>query len=389
MARTGAASAGVRESNAAAVLSAVRVDGPLARAEIARRTGLSMPTVSRQVGVLIDHRLLRELPDAARNGGLGRPTVPVDLDTGVVAACGVHIGVSTTTYALTDVRGRLLDSEHVPTAPAADVLEQLAERVLALCARRPDRTIIGVGLVTGGRVDQEWGTLDHDRIGWSGVPAREVLRRATGLPVHLGAHVPAMASAELLFGSAGRADSALYFYARQVVGAAFAAHGRLHRGPGEVGTIAHLPVGGDVPCPCGRTGCLEVTVAEDRLVADAVREGVLAEPGIGALYAAARAGDPGAHRLLGQRAAALGRAVGLLRDIVNPDLVVLGGQAITDAPEYFGDLVRAYEATTALPRPGIVERTRFGPHVQAMAACTGLLAELYERPFSVLAAVPG
>ncbi|WP_176879519.1 ROK family transcriptional regulator [Prauserella marina] len=379
---------GVRESNAASVLGAIRVDGPLSRAAIARHTGLSMPTVSRQVAALIELGLLREVADQSGVRAVGRPTVPVDLNDDVIAACGVHLGVSTTTYGLTNLRGRLLGSERMatPAGGPEEVLSRIAAEVRGFLRHWPERRIIGVGFAIGGQIDAERGLLDHERLGWRKVPARAVLEGVTGLPVYLDGHVPAMAAAELLFGAAGRAESSLYFYAREMVGVAVAVHGRLHRGPGQSGSIAHLPVGGDVPCSCGRTGCLEATVAELAVVERAVKAGVIAEPDIGLLRAAAEAGDPTADEILAERARALGTAAGILRDVVNPELVVLGGQAITDAPGYLGELLRTFADTTALPGTDLVEVTRFGPDVQAMAACTGLLTQLYDHPLSVLGA---
>ncbi|GLZ39312.1 ROK family transcriptional regulator [Actinokineospora sp. NBRC 105648] len=381
---------GVRAANAAAVLAVIRREGPLSRAAIGEHTGLSMPTVSRQVAALIEIGLLREFPELVPAGAIGRPRVPIDLDDTVFAACGVHIGVSTTTYGLADLRGNLLDSEEIPTPPgsAEDALAHIAGKVRSFLRRWSRRTVVGIGLASGGLVDTERGLLDHERLGWHRVPAADLLHRATGYPVHLDGHVAAMANAELLFGWGPRVSSLLYFYAREVVGMVLAVDGSLHRGPGGGGSIAHLPIGGDTRCPCGSTGCLEATVADRTVAENAVRQGVVAEPDIRLVRAAARAGEPAAQRLLADRAAALGRAVGLLRDALNPDRVVLGGQAITDPAERLPDLLHAFATTTTLPGADIVSVTRFGPTLQATAACTGLLNRLFDHPLDLLEPAP-
>jgi predicted NBD/HSP70 family sugar kinase len=108
----------------------------------------------------------------------------------------------------------------------------------------------------------------------------------------------------------------------------------------------------------------------------------------GLLRQAAEAGDGTAVGILRQRAATLGKAVGILRDVLDPELVVLGGQAITEAPDYLEDLLAGFAANTTLPGTGLIEVTRFGPDVPAMAACTGLLSQLYHHPSAVLAAPP-
>ncbi|WP_051386444.1 ROK family transcriptional regulator [Actinokineospora inagensis] len=381
----------VRAANAAAVLAVIRREGPLSRAAIGEHTGLSMPTVSRQVAVLIELGLLREVPELVPVGAIGRPRVPIHLDDTVYAAAGVHIGVSTVTYGLADLRGALLDAEEIPTpqGSAEDALAHIAGKVRAFLRRWPRRKVVGIGLASGGLVDAEHGVLDHDRLGWYRVPAADLLRRATGYPVHLDGHVAAMANAELLFGWGPRVSSLLYFYAREVVGIAFALDGVLHRGPGGGGSVAHLPVGGDIRCPCGATGCLEVTVADRTVAEKAVAAGVVDEPDIKLVRAAATAGDPTAVALLTDRATALGRAVALLRDALNPDRVVLGGQAITDPAERLPDLLGAFARATALPGTDIVSATRFGPTLQATAACTGLLNRLFDHPLDLLDQAPG
>nr|WP_253854055.1 ROK family transcriptional regulator [Prauserella alba] len=377
----------MRESNAAAVLAAARTDGPLSRAELARLTGLSMPTVSRQVTALTDLALLREAPEMATGGGIGRPTVPLRLDDDVIAACGIHIGIVTTTYGLTNLSGQLLGSERIatPQGSATDVLRAVGEEVSTFLAEWPQRHIIGVGLAIGGQVDADRGLLDHGPLGWRGVPARAVLEQVTGLPVHLDGHVPAMATAELLFGVSGRAASSLYFYAREMAGVAVAVDGVLHRGPGQSGSIAHLPVGSDVPCGCGRTGCLEATVAERAVVERARSAGIITGSALSDLVAAAET-DRRAREILTERARALGRAIAMSRDLVNPELVVLGGQAITEAPTYLDTVREEFAAATTLPGTDLITVTRFGRNVQAMAACTGLLAQLYDHPLSLLGA---
>jgi predicted NBD/HSP70 family sugar kinase len=302
-----------------------------------------------------------------------------------VAACGVHVGVTTTTLGLTTLRGRLLGSERIatPSGPAEDALGRIGCQVREFLSRWQARTVIGLGFATGGHVDDEHGTVTHDRLGWRAAPARAALEPVTGLRVRLDGHVPAMATAELLFGRAGRADSVLYFYARQVVGIAVAVHGRLHRGPTSSGSVAHLHVGSGVRCPCGKTGCLEATVAEHTVVQEALQRGVIAAPEIGLLHEAADAGDRTAAGILRARAHSLGTAVGILRDALDPESVVLGGQAITAAPDHLGDLRAGFVASTTLPGTDLLEVTRFGPDVQAMAACSGLLAQLYADPIAV------
>ncbi|TDD53183.1 ROK family transcriptional regulator [Saccharopolyspora elongata] len=138
------------------MLGAIRQAGPLSRAAIEHRIALSTPTVSRQVTTLIDLGVVREVPELTRFGAVGRPRVPVDIDETVLAACGVHVGVSTTTIGLADLRGRLLAGETIPTPVGVpeDVLDFLADRIRAFLRRRPERGVVvrpGAGRPAVGR----------------------------------------------------------------------------------------------------------------------------------------------------------------------------------------------------------------------------------------------
>ncbi|WP_369028228.1 ROK family protein, partial [Nocardia farcinica] len=129
--------------------------------------------------------------------------------------------------------------------------------------------------------------------------------------------------------------SSLYFYVRETAGVAVTLDGRVHTPSSGPGSIAHLPTGSDVDCTCGRKGCFEVTVGDRALHARAVGRGIIpAHNGTGGttiadLYRAAADGSQPARDLLAERATMLGQTVALIRDLLNPDRVVLGGQAFT------------------------------------------------------------
>ena len=158
-----------------------------------------------------------------------------------------------------DLRGRIVAQDRRPhqgTDPA-QVLGGLAARLPRLIAAHgAGRTVLALGVATGQWVDPATGVIvDHPRLGWRDVPARELLGAATGLPVHVDSHSRALARAEQLFGAVATRDSAVVLFVGAVVDAAFATGGTVHRGPRSgAGSVAHLPVGpDDAGGPRGRT----------------------------------------------------------------------------------------------------------------------------------------
>jgi predicted NBD/HSP70 family sugar kinase len=237
-----------RAASAAAVLRAVLLHGPVPRSRIAELSGLSPATVTRLFPLLADRGLLRELGEPEAGQTLGRPRVPVDLDVSGWAVLGVHIGVRRSVFGLLDLRGRLLaagESEHEDSSPEA-VIAQAGARLRAMGERVAGRRrVLGLGVITGGRVDVEGGRLEEQPgLGWHDVDLRAAFARRTGLPVFVDEHVRAMATAEGLFGRARQAGSLGYLYVGNTLGFAYSADGAVHRGSrAAAGEIAHLPLG--------------------------------------------------------------------------------------------------------------------------------------------------
>jgi predicted NBD/HSP70 family sugar kinase len=390
---------GLPDGAAASVFRAARMRGPIARDAIAQVTSLSIATVNRQVASLLDAGLLRERPDLAASGAIGRPRVPVEINHEPYLTLGLHIGARTTSIAATDLFGRTLDVVETPTprtghAAALDALAGSARRYLSRWHRRRP---LWVGVAMGGVVDPATGTVDHPRLGWTGAPVGAVFAETIGLPVSVAVHVDAMAGAELLLGmrrfpragssalrASGSSLTSLYVYARETVGYALAIGGRVHSPATGPGTIAALPVQSEL---LGGTGRLESTVSDEAVLAAARRLGVIradaAQRAPATVLRAARAGSATARELLAERARVLGSAVALLRDMLNPDDLVVGGQAFSEYPEGMADVEAAYAKSSTLP-PRDIRVTAFGNRVQEAGAGVVSLGGLYADPIGAM-----
>jgi predicted NBD/HSP70 family sugar kinase len=174
----------------------------------------------------------------------------------------------------------------------------------------------------------------------------------------------AAAIAEGRLGAARGARSFAWVYVGSGVGASIVVDGRIvygkHGYSGELGHCAVLDNG--APCGCGRIGCLE-TVASGAAIeaaarARATRNGRLQRPtgwrgfDTFAVAAAARSGDVMAREILASAGEYLGMGISYLLNLLNPEMVVLGGRVI-QAGEYFVDPVRASVAKHAMRGDGI------------------------------------
>ena len=377
-----------RTSNASAVLQAAADHGPVARSTIARLAGLSAAAVSRLCADLSGAGLLREVPEAATARGVGRPHVPVEVDTGRRVACGLHIAARHATLGLVDLRGRVVARERLAHqgADPQQVLRRLAGRIPAFIGEHAGgRVPLGLGVASGGWVDPEHGMImENASLGWRRVPVRAVLRAQTGLPVHVDSHSRALARAEQMFGDARARASVVHLFVGNVVDAAFATGSAVHHGPGSAaGAVAHLPLPGrDDPCDCGRRGCLQAAVSDRALELRAARAGITPGPAFPALLAAAGAGDRRAVALFTERARLIGAAAALLLDVLNPELLVVTEAGVIYLPGCLDELrLAAGRRARAGGDPGRpVIATSFGGDALPVAAGAVLLDAVYANP---------
>ncbi|MEU8624622.1 ROK family transcriptional regulator [Streptomyces sp. NPDC048669] len=403
-----------RLAGTGSVFGAILDHGPVARSTVARLTGLSPASVTGHVAQLLARGLVRESAETTGPRGIGRPHIPVEIDTGRYLVAGAHIAVAHSTVSLMDLRGRIVAEDRQPhrTTDPHRMLGELAARLPRLTAAHAGgRTVLALGLATGHRVDPVAGVIvEHPQLGWRDVPARDILSAATGLPVHVDSHSRALARAEQLFGEESTRTSTVLLFVGAVVDAAFATEGAMHRGPRSgAGSVAHLPLGtggtggaggageageagaggGADPCSCGRTGCLQSEVSERAMVRRAVAQGLVVES-FRELLDRALAGDPRAVALFRRRARLVGRAAALLLDMFDPEVLVVVEPGAGRMPECLADL-RAEVAERSWvcedPERAVVP-TSFTGAVLATAGGAVALGALYADPLGPWPALP-
>lgn len=217
----------------------------------------------------------------------------------------------------------LLDACH-------SLLEEIGER------RRP----VAVGIGFGGPVDAAAGVIrrSHHVRGWAGRPLTRVFSEALGLPAYLENDANAAALAEALFGAGRGADPVLYVNVGTGIGGGLVVGGRVHRGAHfNAGEIGHLVLVPDGPkCPCGKHGCLEALASGDaigRMARERRDAGMLAGSALAAVKLLtgqvvgeyAEHGDEVARAIVAEAGEYLGWALALSVNLLDPQIVVVGG----------------------------------------------------------------
>jgi glucokinase-like ROK family protein len=338
----------VKAHNVQAILRTLLHQGATSRVRIAHLTGLSTTTITNLVNELVEQGIVVEDGiEPNRGGGVGRPRIPLRLVPSARYAVGVHIGVGNVRVAAIDLFGRLqnyLVMSHATEDPADEVLDRVVamiQQAVAEAGISPER-MVGVGVGASGLVDPRTGVnVLAPNLNWRDLPLRDILSQRLSTPVCVDNNVRAMALAEAMFGAGQEVNTLAFVYARVGVGAGFVVGGAVYRGSqagaGEIGHTTIVPVGG-ATCRCGNTGCLETLVSEPEIVRlaqglaarhpDSILAAKLADPcqpAIERIFEAARMGDKETQAMLQERAHYMGIALANLVNVVNPDMIIMGG----------------------------------------------------------------
>jgi predicted NBD/HSP70 family sugar kinase len=327
----------VRATNLAAVLGHLRAHAPCSRAAIAAGTGLNKATVTSIVADLITQRLARETEQTQNH--VGRPATLLVLDGSAYAAIGMEIGARGLTAIAYDSAGGQLLRWH-RSGPGADAPPAKTIAAAAALARRAisavhssGRDVLGLTVGVPALVDREGTVVLAAGLGWRDVPLRADLVAALGrpaFPVLVDNDANLGALAEHRYGAyAGTADL-IQLSGDTGVGAGVICDGRPLRGHhGYVGEIGHLRIQPDGPlCGCGRRGCLEAMAGLPAILArlDPADEPET-DPQLRTdqLVRRAEEGDAATLKTLTEVGGLLGQGISVLVDLLDPELVVLGG----------------------------------------------------------------
>jgi predicted NBD/HSP70 family sugar kinase len=348
--RVGSDQATVRSLNRGVVLSVVKREGPISRADIAKRTRLTKPTVSAIVDELAAEGLLSATGIGRASPAGGRRPVLYRFNAASSSLLGVHVGVESTVVVLADGSGGELARAAHPTPPEPGAA--VADAVAAgrrLAADVPGE-VRSLGVAITGLVDHRRGTcLLAPNLGWRDVDVMTLAAAHTDVPVAVHNAAQAVLAAEHLEGAVRGASDVVLLFEDRGFGSAILSDGHLLHGVrGIAGEIGHCKVAGTGrPCGCGGVGCLETEVAEPAILRRAAElVGRAGAPG--SLAALARSRDAALEALLRGVGVELGRAAALLVNLVNPEALVVAGGFLAGGPVLL-DGLRAGLAEVALP----------------------------------------
>lgn len=367
-----AARSGLPAPGASEVFQLLRDGQPRTRAELAQLTGLARSTVASRVDALMTLGLVAPYGGALSTGG--RPPSLFALNPGARVVVGADIGATHAVVVLTDLSGAELASArkslNISEGPEA-VLGWLVMTIGALVkqAQRQKGELAAIGIGLPGPVEHGTGRPINPPImpGWDRFDVPSLVQRSYDVPVLVDNDVNIMALGERN-GNWPDTTDLMFIKVATGIGAGIISGGTLQRGAqGTAGDLGHVrvPRGGEIPCRCGNTGCLEAMAGGPALAAalNALTGGALANSQD--VIDLVRSGDGTAIQVIRQAGRDIGDVLATCVNLINPSVVVIGG-SLAQAGEHLLAGIREVVYRRSLPLA--TEHLRIVPSVAGQSA---------------------
>ncbi len=386
----------IRDINQSLLLNLIQADGPISRADLARRSGLSPATVSGIISHLVEDGLVTEKATGDSHGG--RPPIMLALNSDAGYVVGVKLTEDNIVTALTDLNSQVCRRLTMPLGNARDpetVANALSQAVARLMrASGVNRSKLrGVGVGLAGIIDAVGGILRYSPIfDWRNVPIRQMLHKRLRVPIYIDNDVNTLTMAEKWFGAGRQVDDFLVVTVGRGIGMGIVVRGQFYRGSnGGGGEFGHIVIDPDGPvCDCGKHGCLEAFASDPALLRNA--QSVIAAGeltgltrrtlAIERLIDIAQQGDEAARRIFADAGRRLGMSIANLINIFNPRLILISGEGVRNGDLMFEPMREAIQAFAVpeLLADAEIRIEPLGDDAWARGAASLVLHELFKPP---------
>lgn len=265
----------VKQQNDMLIKEIIYREGPITRADISQRLGLTIPTITSNVNQMLQRGLLREFALVHNDTKqLGRRPSVVEINENAFYVMGIELGPYATSYIITNLNGAVLYSATFgqPQNSYQDLLHDLERDIPTILVQAnlsPGR-LLGIGIGLPGFVDGETGRAQNTfRKNWNGKNLAADLGNKLNIPIKVENNVRARAVCADLFDKLVVNDPFLYFFVSYGLACSLIINGKLLYGEAaSAGEIGHMIVELNGPkCDtCGNHGCLEAIASEKAIV---------------------------------------------------------------------------------------------------------------------------
>lgn len=382
------------------VLNLIRERGGISRADLAKKSGISAPTITRIVDSLIrEEGLVRDVGEGVSSGG--RKPVLLEfagLDNFVI---GIDLGSTSIYGVLANLNAEIIADVSCPTGVGegfALVMKRTREVITELLhdSAIQGKRIFGIGIAVAGLINRYKNVIEYSPdFHWRNADIIAALQPGIDIPIIFDNVTRVMALGERCYAVGSKVKNFIVVNIGYGIGAGIIIDGKPFYGPrGMAGEFGHITLEKNSPvlCECGNHGCLEA-LASGRAIAEAAREAL--ENGTASMLTemcggqydeitaamvaeAANRGDRPAQRIFYQAAEYIGIGISGLVNLFSPEMVIIGG-GVAQAGDLLFDTVRhivAERSMQAITRNLIIRPASFGSKAAVMGAVALILNEV-------------
>ncbi|MFC7393942.1 ROK family transcriptional regulator [Scopulibacillus cellulosilyticus] len=390
----------MKSLNRSLILNKIRTEGPISRAEIAKQTKLTPPTVSNIVKELIDSDIVIESNQGESRGGR-KPTMLI-INAKNFFVIGIDVSPTSIYSVITNLNAGIIDSvfidiiHPVTNESLLSLLSNSVKQLLNQNKQINHEHILGIGVAMHGIVDIENGIAIYaPGLKLRNIPIKEHLESEFNMTVKIENDANSMALGEAWFGNGYDIGDFVCVNVGQGIGAGIIINGKLLHGNEFLsGEIGHMTIDIDGPkCSCGNYGCLEALAAGPYIAERAKKQLVMGEESMliemtdnnldqltGELInQAALQGDQFCIKLLKQTGKYLGIGLSNLIHIVNPSCIIMGG-GVTKSGDILLDSIKdtiSQRGLTDQAKATQVMLTKLGDQAAVIGAVCLMLVELF------------
>lgn len=341
------------------ILRIIYREGGISRNDLIERTGLSLPTVIKFVTEFIGDNAVEEFGTLESTGGRKSSRLRVKPDFAYIV--GIDVGAYSIKLGVVRINGEIVEKEIMPwdqEISAGDAsLDKLCTKIQGLLDKHGKDNFIGIGTGISGMVDRKGNVIFCPNIsGWDGISIVEILQQRFGVPVFADTSSRCMALAEQWFGAGKGVENQVFVSIGYSIGSGIIVDSQVFKGSGGFsGELGHTQVSEDgIRCTCGNYGCLELYATLPMIIQD-VKKRIEAHngyspiktmiPGVGGINRdvmaqALEKGDKVVYEAVMDVGRLIGIALANLANILNPELIILGGGVIENFPVIVGKIER-------------------------------------------------
>ncbi|MCR6712109.1 MAG: ROK family transcriptional regulator [Demequina sp.] len=332
----------------------VLINGPISRAQIARRLDLSAGSLTRLSQPLIEAGLIVEVGEHA-SGQAGRPSRLLDVIPESRHFIGLKLTGDEVLGAVIDLRANVIASgeRSLTSREPSEVVSAIAALVNELRANVTAVTSVGLGI--GGLVAADGTVISAPFLEWEDVELAALLEREIALPVTVANDLTAFTEYERWFGGGRNLDRFAVITLGAGIGYGLVAGGRVvNSDDAGLGLVGHWPIDPYGPlCSAGHRGCAR-TVLTQSAIASAVSGALDRAVDYDGALDLAHEGDAAARTVVDNAGRGLGHFIAAVANLTMPELVILGGEGVR-LVSIAGDAVREGIAERRDPRAGQVQ----------------------------------